>query len=628
MQKLIRSERFPLIILMTIVLLIGMITVRHYGESWDELQLYKYADNSLAAYSTWLRSGEIPITGNWFENYGPAFMMFSTLTTQALTRLGSSWLDVDIHHLLYFLTFLLGIWSFFEICKRWVSTNAALGATLLFASQPLLWGHAFINPKDTTLLSLMLFSVHLGLKMHDSLFGLQTDTAFDRLTSVWKDLPPSTRRLLVSATFIWLITILILFGGTPLWRAWFDSSVRAAASGESTFLSPLIRRVASNLHDVAPEIYIQKFFVAFLQARAVFFWVAAITLLWLYWQRLPSAFQVLGIILPASIALGFTSSIRIFGPLAGVLVAQHTIRHTGRKSIIVLAIYAMLAIFVMYATWPYLWPDPIGHLAETVGVMSQHFWKGSVLFNGIEFAATDLPSTYMPVLLAIQLTEPVWVLCMLGLAVTVYGCRPERVDGFIKRREGSVDLLVLAMIWLVIPLATFIIVRPTMFDNFRHSFVILPMFFVLAGIALEQVRQPLLQGFLILVLTAPGVLGIIRLHPYEYIYYNSFTGGVRGAFRKFELDYWGTSYREIALELNRIAPPNSSVWLEGPTHIFETYSRADLGIYSTYEVERSDHYDYVVTLSRHQDDLIVYPDAPTIFAVARDGAVLAVIKKP
>jgi hypothetical protein len=82
------------------------------------------------------------------------------------------------------------------------------------------------------------------------------------------------------------------------------------------------------------------------------------------------------------------------------------------------------------------------------------------------------------------------------------------------------------------------------------------------------------------------------------------------------------------LELNKIALPNSTVWLEGPTHIFETYSRPNMKIYSTYEVERADHYDYVVTLSRHQDDLSVYPNAPVIFSVTRDGAVLAVIKKP
>jgi hypothetical protein len=620
MQNLIRSERFPFALLMTIAVLIGIITVHNYGESWDELKLYKYADNSIEAYSTWPRSGEIPLTGGWFENYGPAFMMFSTIASKALVDIGFPWLEVDIHHLIYFITFLLGTWSLHEVCKRWMSATAALGATLLFVTQPLLWGHAFINPKDTILLALMLFSVHLGLKMHDSVFGPKPDSVFDAVTSAWADSPRSTRRPLTMATVLWLLAILILFGGTPLWHAWFDSSVRAVASGDTTTLSPLILRVASNLQKVPPEVYTQKIFVAFLQARAVFFWSSTLALLWLFWRKLPSAFRLLKIILPASIALGFTSSIRIFGPLAGLLVAQHAVRNTGKKSTLVLITYALLSIIIMYAAWPYLWLDVVGHLTETATIMSHHFWTGSVLFNGVEYAATDLPWSYMPVLLAIQLTEPVWVLCTAGLAVIVVG--------FIRRLEGSRDLLMLTVIWLIIPLATFIIFRPTMFDNFRHSFFILPMIFVLAGIALDQIRQPVLRVLVILALALPGILSIVRLHPYEYTYYNSFAGGMRGAFRKFEMDYWGTSYREIALHLNQTAPPNSTVWLEGPTHIFETYSRADMGMYSTYEVERADHYDYVVTLSRHDDDLSVYPDAPIIFAVGRDGAVLAVIKKP
>ena len=167
-----------------------------------------------------------------------------------------------------------------------------------------------------------------------------------------------------------------------------------------------------------------------------------------------------------------------------------------------------------------------------------------------------------------------------------------------------------------------------MYDNFRQAFFILPMVFVLAGIVLDQIRQPLIQGILILLLIVPGVVSIIKLHPYEYSYYNCLVGGPGGAFRKFELDYWGTSYRELALELNHIASPKSTVWVEGPTHLLDTYVRSDLKLYSTYEAERADHYDYVVTLSRLQADQLVYPDAPVIFSVTRDGAILAVIKKP
>jgi len=594
-----------------VLLILAFLLTRHYGESWDELQLYKYAGHSLAAYFSWPRTGTIPFTGDLFENYGPAFVMFSALVADALAPLGL-WPAVDIHHLLYFLTFLLGVWAFHQLCKRWMTDLATLGATLLFASQPLLWGHAFINPKDTTLLAMMLLSVYLGLKMHASLFGPFAGSRFDALTSAWAASAKPARRWLVAASLLWLASLLILFGGTPLLHAWLDSSVRAAASGEPSIIS----RFASDIHKVAPEIYIQKFFVAFLQARAVFFWTSTLALLLLFWRKLPSIFRVLGIILPAAIALGLTSSIRIFGPLAGILVTQHAIRNTGKKSLPILAIYAIISILVMYATWPYLWSDPIGHLIETATIMSHHPWTGLVLFNGVEYQSTQLPAAYMPTLLAIQLTEPVWVLASLGLAVAALKSR--------KTREGR-DLLALALVWFILPLVTFVILRPTMYDNFRQAFFILPMVFVLAGIAFDQVRRPLVQVILILAMLAPGVVGIVRLHPYEYAYYNSFAGG---AFRKFEMDYWGTSYREIALELNRIAPPNADVWVEGPAHLIETYARPDLRIYSYYEPARAEHYDYVVTLSRDNLDLTIYPDAPIIFSVTRDGAALAVIKKP
>ena len=36
-----------------------------------------------------------------------------------------------------------------------------------------------------------------------------------------------------------------------------------------------------------------------------------------------------------------------------------------------------------------------------------------------------------------------------------------------------------------------------------------------------------------------------RLHPYEYVYFNDLSGGVRAAASRFELDYWGTSFAEL-----------------------------------------------------------------------------------
>jgi len=226
----------------------------------------------------------------------------------------------------------------------------------------------------------------------------------------------------------------------------------------------------------------------------------------------------------------------------------------------------------------------------------------------------------MPVLLAIQLTEPVWVLFAIGLVVAIYGA--------IKRRTESLELLALTLIWFVLPLVTFVIVRPTMYDNFRQSFFIVPPIFFMAGLAFEQIRKPVLQSALIALVVLPGLITSVKLHPYEYIYYNQFVGGVNDAAHRFELDYWGTSYREAAQELNHMAPSNANVWVDGPAHILETYARSDFHLYSAYEAERADHYDAVVTLARYNQEKTSFPDASIVYAVSRDGAVLTVIKKP
>src|ERR1041384_5517648 len=76
-------------------------------------------------------------------------------------------------------------------------------------------------------------------------------------------------------------------------------------------------------------------------------------------------------------------------------------------------------------------------------------------------------------------------------------------------------------------------------------------------------RLPAIRLLLLVVLAFPGLYAIVRLHPYEYIYYNSFVGGIRGADGHFELDYWRTSLPNLALELNNFAVPHSKVVVEG-----------------------------------------------------------------
>ncbi len=602
------KQNYPIVIILFLSLLIGILTLSHYGESWDDLSLQKYAAKSLDAYRTWPLQGDVQITKEDLGNYGPSYVMVVALLSQN---------NPDIRHLIYFITYLAGIWAFYSLGKRWLTQTAAIGATLLFMTQPLLWGHAFMNPKDTPFLSLFLLSIYSGLRLFDSPKPIQK-----------QELNPSSKRTLPLLTALWLVSVFSLFIFTDTFHTAIVNLVHAAQSGETNIIS----LTASDIHTAAPEIYIQKYFTLFLWARSAFFLLSSFFLLLSVRHFHPSREAFIlhpSIFLPA-LLLGFTTSLRILGPFAGLIITYHATRTTGKKSIPTLITYAVIAIMTMYLTWPYLWTDPIGHFFESIKTMSLYPWRGQVLFNGIEYASTKLPYSYLPVLFGIQLTEPVWALFIVGLVVAVVRRHPDgstfahRVEGWREKRE----LIELTVLWFIIPFIGFIILRSALYDNFRQIIFILPPIFWIAGVAIEKIKRPALQIALIALIILPGIVDGIRLHPYEYIYYNRLIGGVDGAQGRFELDYWGTSYREAAEYINEIAPANAVIWVEGPSHLFELYARQDLKIFSDHEIERADHYDYVIAATRNNMDQTSYPNAKIIHKIARGEAVLTVIKQP
>jgi hypothetical protein len=435
---------------------------------------------------------------------------------------------------------------------------------------------------------------------------------FDPLEPIqFNELDPRSKRTLFVLSALWLAIVFGLFLFTDSFHALITNLVQSAKAGEKNIIST----IASDLSKVDAQVYIQRYFIYFLWFRSVLFLLLSSILLFSTYRLLPSAFRLLRIVSFPAILLGFITSIRVLGPFVAVFIIYHAFRKHGKQAILPLVIYGIIASITMYLTWPYLWTNPIGHFIESVRVMSQYPWDGQVLFNSAKYASTNLPFSYLPVLFGIQLTEPVWVLFTTGLAAA-FGSR---------ERQG---LVALTVVWFIIPLLGFIVTRSPLYDNFRQIFFILPPVFMLAGVIIERIKDTKWQTALIVLCLLPGVVEAIHLHPYEYIYYNQFVGGVRGAFRKFELDYWGTSYREAADYVNATATANATVWVDGPAHIFELYARDDIKVYSDYETARADHYDYVVSTSRYDLDLTSYPDSKIIHMIERDNAVLAVIKQP
>ena len=596
------KKNYPIFIILLSGLLVGFFTFDQYGESWDEESLQKYAVKSLNAYPTWDQEGVADLTYDDLGNYGPFYVMLVEHITQFLSAYLKNTLS-DLRHLIYFITYIAGVLAFYTLAKRWLSEIPAIGATLLFMTQPLLWGHAFINPKDTPFLAFFLLSLVFGFKMMDSIKPISSDP-----------LIPSAKRTLTLLTVLWLVSVFSLFFFTQALHNYITSLVISAQSGGTN----IITLIAKNITTVSSDVYVQCYFLLFLQARTYYFLLISALLLFIWYRLQPNLLKLLIAVLPSAFLLGLTTSTRILGPFAGLIIVYFALRTKGRQAIPALAIYAVIAMMAMYLTWPYLWMDPVGHFLESLETMSLYPWGGLVLFNGVKYTSSTLPYSYLPVLFAIQLTEPVWALSIVGWVVTI-------ASGV---RSGKRGLVELSLLWFVIPFIGFVIMRLALYDNFRQVLFILPPIFLMAGVAFEKIKNIKWQIALVILCLFPGIAGIVSLHPYEYIYYNRFIGGMDGAQGRFETDYWVTSYREAAGYVNSIAPPNAAIWVEGPAHLFAIFAREDLKIYSWHEADRADRYEYVITTTRYDFDKTSYPEAEIVHRIMRGDALLAVIKKP
>ena len=84
---------------------------------------------------------------------------------------------------------------------------------------------------------------------------------------------------------------------------------------------------------------------------------------------------------------------------------------------------------------------------------------------------------------------------------------------------------------------------------------------------------------------------------------------------------YNVCYTKLLRWLNENAPPDANVWVDGPAHLLDLYLREDLNLYSSYEAERAEHYDYVVSTTRYDLDLTSYPDADVVYRIERNNFV-------
>ncbi|MEX1071981.1 MAG: hypothetical protein WEC37_05075 [Anaerolineales bacterium] len=638
------SEHFLFFALLLAALVLSLFIAGNYGETADDNYLQIYAERTVDVYSTILGKGVFidPSFDN-LSYYGPAFLTFTQMGQNLLGLMAPAIPWLTSWHFFIFVSFLIGVAALYSIALRMFPQPVAVSICLLYATQPVLWGQGWVNAKDVPLLSFFLLSVALGIRVER--FFLKSSWEFKKWrTSLNKKRKKATthnRMQLKKVAVAWVVFVTATLFSSFFWEGLVGTLLNwVAESNPSSWIGNLFAQIAPNANALPLSGYVSKTIV-YLSNFLAFIAVGwLLYILYLALKALDVKANEVGasikasiwknsgrywtspILWAAAVAVGFATAVRIIGPFAAVLVIVFLIWQKGPKAFGLVVPYLVIAGIVTFLLWPFLWISPIQHFVDSVTLMSDFPWSGRVLFEGDLIVARKLPGHYLPVLLGIQLTLSALALILIG---TLIG---------IKQFKGPNQALIgILLLWFFLPFFYVVLNHPTLYHNFRQLLFIMPPLFLLAGFGIEwiykQIKTTSLFWAVILIALLPGVLAIVKLHPYEYVYYNELVGGLPGAEGRYELEYWRTSFTEATRELNKIAPVNSLVVAWGSVQIVERVARPDLQLElvnaRNYDQERP--YDYVVvpiTASRGRYFFAGFPEA---VVVERQGVALVVINR-
>ena len=633
-QRMLQWVRSPIRVILLVGLIFAIWLGNDYGATFDEGRNANKGAAALRAYSG---------SKDYFEldalpDHGPIYFMFFNITAKVIHSLVPTWPEADGRHFTHSLMFLLAVYCFHRLSLRFMGQRAAWMATILFATQPLLFGNGFINQKDTPFMALFIASLVSGLAAVDRLHARGQPSLGTFLPALLADLRDAVARIRTGWTGlsrrrrVLLAGILLLLGLLMLDLLWIgilrrlgDSMLASIYRGAAPPpLQRLFDSIATDAYKTPLEAYLAKFEAFYAEVRLPLLVLLPLVGLVIASRFLPGLGEIWGfnrtiaaepMLWLTALLLGATVGVRQLGVFVGGLVSLYSLYRMRLKAAFPLVLYWTAGAAVTYVTWPYLWANPIRRFMESLFFAAQ-FPPHHTFFEGRWMSSRIAPWYYFPKLAAIELTEPAILLLLIGSAAALWRLR---------RNQASWFLYSLLALWVGVPFAGLVFFDMTAYGNIRHLLFTLPALLIMAGIGLEAVLQRLrrrwAEWLFLAAVALPGIWALIWLHPYEYIYMNSLVGGVSGAYGRYELDRQCISLRGAIEEVNQIAAPGATVMVLGQISAVVPYARPDLRLIDDREPFRSA--DYVLSCY-WQSTIDLGPEGfESIYKVRRGEAVLA-----
>ncbi|WP_020533699.1 tetratricopeptide repeat protein [Flexithrix dorotheae] len=261
-----------------------------------------------------------------------------------------------------------------------------------------------------------------------------------------------------------------------------------------------------------------------------------------------------------SIKIGGLLAVGLFGLFTGATWLVYANQNTlgiAMKLIPRYAIYILFIVLASYLLGIWFWPWGYDKPFENPMISLQEFTNFRFLityelFEG-ERINMDNPPWYY-IFKWIGISVPLFVL--IGFFI---GLLP--IPNKLKKYNTAVLLMLVFSFFF--PIIYTIVKNSTLYSGWRHLMFVYAPFVVIAAVGWDYLvqltdKKAVSYGVVVVLiaLMAKPAFWMVKNHPNQYVYFNEAVGGINGAYKEYETEYWCNSMKQAAEWLIENEPVN------------------------------------------------------------------------